>query len=65
MQAVAIIFASYTYHFCELRLESGRIKDRRGMTAFLERFPRARPLTVGDVNTPLESFLLGEVALFG
>lgn len=48
-----------------IEVKSGRIKDRRGMAAFLERFPGARPLTVGDVNTPLESFLLGEVALFG
>ena len=35
------------------------------MAAFLERFPKARPLTVGDVNTPLELFLLGEMALSG
>lgn len=47
-----------------IEVKSGRIKDLRGMTAFLERNPGARPLVVGDVNTSLESFLMGEVPLF-
>ena len=47
-----------------IEVKSGRIKDRRGLSAFVERTPGARPLVVGDANTPLESFLLEEIPLF-
>ena len=47
-----------------IEVESGRAKSKKGLPAFVERFPGARPLVVGDAETPLESFLTDEVPLF-
>lgn len=47
-----------------IEVKSGRVKGLDGLGAFLSRFPHARPLVIGDVANPLESFLRGEVDLF-
>ena len=47
-----------------IEVKSGRVKDTRGLAAFCERFPHAQPLVVGDANTPVASFLAGDVPLF-
>lgn len=47
-----------------IEVKSGRIKNRSGLAEFRRRFPEARPLVVGDGNTPLECFLRGDVPLF-
>jgi DNA-binding sugar fermentation-stimulating protein len=47
-----------------VEVKSGRVKSLDGLASFLTRYPHARPLVVGDVANPLESFLRGEVELF-
>jgi predicted AAA+ superfamily ATPase len=47
-----------------LEVKSGRKRRVNGLTEFLRRYPHARPLIVGDENTPLEHLLLGKVRLF-
>lgn len=46
-----------------IEVKSGRI-SKSGMSAFCKLYPTARPLVVGDANTPVEDFLRGEVPLF-
>lgn len=47
-----------------LEVKSGRVKATGGMQAFRKLHPTARPMVVGDVNTPLETFLRDDVPLF-
>jgi hypothetical protein len=44
-----------------IEVKSGTVK-RSGILAFCKKFPGAQPLVVGDRNTSLEDFLLGNVA---
>lgn len=46
-----------------IEVKSGRVK-RSGIIDFCKRYPRARPLVVGDANVSIEDFLLNRVALF-
>ena len=48
-----------------IEVKSGRIKQTKGMTAFINKFPKARSIIVGSSQAPLEEFLLGKVPLFG
>lgn len=48
-----------------IEVKSGRIKQTKGMTAFINKFPKARSIIVGSSQVPLEEFLLGKVPLFG
>lgn len=47
-----------------IEVKSGRVKSKRGLTAFVNRFPNAKTLVVGSAECPLEAFLKGEVPLF-
>ncbi|MDR1087728.1 MAG: DUF4143 domain-containing protein [Coriobacteriales bacterium] len=49
---------------CAIEVKSGRIKSRKGLTAFIVQNPGCRALIVGSPEVPLEQFLLGEVDLF-
>ena len=46
-----------------IEVKSGRV-SKSGMGAFCKAYPKARPIIVGDRNTPLEDFLRGKVPLF-
>ncbi len=46
-----------------IEVKSGRVK-RGGVVAFCAKFPNARPLVVGDINTSLDDFLCGNIPLF-
>lgn len=47
-----------------IEVKSGKVGKTKGLAEFCSRFPAAKPLVIGDVNTSLENFLLGEVPLF-
>jgi predicted AAA+ superfamily ATPase len=47
-----------------LEVKSGRIKDTKGLFAFMQKHPYAKPLVIGDRNTSVEDFLSGKVPLF-
>lgn len=47
-----------------IEVKSGRVKSLRGLSAFVNAYPRARTLVVGSTDCPLEAFLRGEVPLF-
>ena len=47
-----------------LEVKSGRVKSTDGMAEFRKLYPYARPMVVGDANTPVETFLRDEVPLF-
>lgn len=46
-----------------IEVKSGRV-SKSGMGEFLKRNPLAKPVVVGDRNTSVEDFLLGNIALF-
>lgn len=46
-----------------IEVKSGRV-SKSGMTQFCAVHPNAKPIVVGDRNTPVEAFLRGEVDLF-
>ncbi|MEA5020129.1 MAG: AAA family ATPase [Gordonibacter sp.] len=48
-----------------IEVKSGRIKSLKGLTAFVNRFPKAKTLTIGSSSCPVENFLLGNHPLFG
>lgn len=48
-----------------LEVKSGRVKALDGLFEFRKRHPQARPMVVGDANTPMESFLRDDACLFG
>ena len=47
-----------------IEVKSGRI-TKSGLADFCKLYPAARPIVVGDRNTPVEAFLRDEVPLFG
>lgn len=47
-----------------LEVKSGRIKNQKGLAAFINENPHAQSLVVGSSQAPLEEFLLGEIPLF-
>lgn len=47
-----------------LEVKSGRVKSTDGMAAFRKLHPQARPIVVGDANTPVEEMLRDKVPLF-
>lgn len=47
-----------------IEVKSGRVRPTGGMEEFRRRHPAARPLVVGDVNSPIEAMLRDEVPLF-
>lgn len=47
-----------------IEVKSGRVKPTHGMTEFIVRNPEVRPLVVGSIECPLETFLSGKVELF-
>ncbi len=47
-----------------IEVKSGRVKKTGGSLEFRKLYPGAFSLIVGDTNTPLEKFLLGEIPLF-
>jgi len=48
-----------------IEVKSGGVKTPHGSLAFMQAFPDARGILVGSTAYPLESFLRGEVPLFG
>lgn len=46
-----------------IEVKSGRI-SKSGMTEFLKDNPSAKPIVVGDANTPVERFLRDEIPIF-
>jgi hypothetical protein len=46
-----------------IEVESGRVKSAGGLQEFTKRHPTAVPLVLGDRNTTVEDFLLGNVPL--
>lgn len=46
-----------------IEVKSGRI-SKSGMTEFLKQKPGAKPIVVGDANTPVEQFLRDEIPIF-
>lgn len=46
-----------------IEVKSGRI-SKSGMTEFLKGNPSAKPIVVGDANTPVEQFLRDEIPIF-
>ena len=46
-----------------IEVKSGRI-SKSGMTEFLKDNPSAKPIVVGDANTPVEQFLRDEIPIF-
>lgn len=46
-----------------IEVKSGRV-SKSGLSDFCKRYPQARPLIVGDSNTPVGAMLRDEVALF-
>lgn len=46
-----------------IEVKSGRI-SKSGMTEFLKQNPGAKPIVVGDANTPVEQFLRDEIPIF-
>lgn len=46
-----------------IEVKSGRV-SKSGMSEFLKQNPDAKPMVVGDANTPVEQFLRDEVVLF-
>lgn len=46
-----------------IEVKSGRI-SKSGMTEFLKENPDAKPIVVGDTNTPVERFLRDEIPIF-
>ena len=46
-----------------IEVKSGRV-SKSGMSEFLKQNPDAKPMVVGDVNTPVERFLRDEVSIF-
>lgn len=55
--------ATYGQRVLAIEVKSGRVRPS-GIAEFCARFPGATPLVVGDRNTPVETFLAGEVPLF-
>jgi predicted AAA+ superfamily ATPase len=47
-----------------IEVKSGRIKNRNGMRAFLEKYPGTYALVVGSPEYSIEDFLLGKIPLF-
>lgn len=47
-----------------LAVKRGRVKSTGGMVEFRKLHPHALPMVVGDINTPVETFLRDEVHLF-
>lgn len=47
-----------------IEVKSGRIKSTKGLTAFVNKFPKARTMIVGSAEYPLEAFLHGDIPLF-
>lgn len=49
-----------------IEVRSGRVKRIGGLGAFVNRFPaqQVRTMVIGSAEYPIESFLLGDVALF-
>lgn len=46
-----------------IEVKSGRI-SKSGMAEFLKQNPGAKPIVVGDANTPVEQFLRDEIPIF-
>ncbi|MEG2025257.1 MAG: AAA family ATPase [Gordonibacter sp.] len=47
-----------------IEVKSGRVKSLKGLTAFINRFPKAKTLVIGSSSCTVEDFLLGKVELF-
>lgn len=47
-----------------IEVKSGRVKSLAGLTAFVNRFPQTRTITVGSSACPVEDFLSEKVSLF-
>jgi predicted AAA+ superfamily ATPase len=47
-----------------LEVKSGRVKSRKGLTAFILQNPGCKVLVIGSLEAPLDRFLLGEIELF-
>ncbi len=47
-----------------IEVKSGRVKSTRGLTAFINRYPTARPLIIGSHDHLLEDFLASDKPLF-
>lgn len=50
---------------CALEVKSGSISDLKGLSAFKDAFPQASTMVIGTDIVPIESFLKGEIPLFG
>jgi predicted AAA+ superfamily ATPase len=51
-------------HLTAIEVKSGRIKNVGGSLVFKTLYPNALSLIIGSPNTPIESFLSGDVPLF-
>lgn len=47
-----------------IEVKSGRIKSTKGLTAFVNKFPKAKTMVIGSADYPLEAFLRGDIPLF-
>lgn len=47
-----------------IEVKSGRVKSLKGLTAFINKFPKARTIVVGSADVSIDAFLSGKCPLF-